>query len=121
MSDSKLKKSLEHIKEQHEEIYKACQNFGKLIHVEGGTLDEKTVTMVLISLSAANRNLESFRAHLYKAIELGCSFRDIEHAVFLTANVVGFPTMLEAHTIFREVADDKSPMKDIAFDNIITH
>lgn len=121
MSNEKLKKSLQHIKEQHEDIYKAYQNFGKLLNTEGGTLDKKTVTLIQVSLSAANRNLETFRAHLYKAIEIGCSFRDIEHAVFLTATSVGFSTMLEAHAIFREVADEKSPMKDVALDSIITH
>jgi len=121
MGKEKIKKSLQHIKDQHGDIYNAYKDFSKLVQTEGGTLDAKTLSLIQIALTAANRNHETFRAHLYKALEMGCGLREIEHAVFMTATVVGFPTMLEAHAIFREVADEKSPMKDVALDSLITH
>lgn len=49
---NKMEESLQHIKEKHEEIYSAYENFGKTMHIEGGTLDEGTRLLIKVSLSA---------------------------------------------------------------------
>ncbi len=116
-----IEKSLQHIKEQHEEIYGAYENFVKLMQTEGGTLDEKTRVLIRVSLSAANKTLNILRVNIYKALAVGCGFKDVEHAIFLTVSTVGFPAMLESYWVFREIVDESAPSNNVVLDNIISH
>ena len=116
-----VEKSLKHIKEKHETLYNAYESFGKLMHNDGGTLDEQSRAIVKVALSAANKTPHTLRSHIYKALEAGCNVNDIEHAIFLTITTVGFPSMLEAYLVFRDVIDENAPANNVVLENIICH
>lgn len=121
LGNSNMEKSLKHIKEQHEGIYSAYENLSKLMQEEGGSLDEKTRALIKVSLSAANKTLDALQVNIYKALEVGCKFMDIEHAIFLTVTTVGFPTMFESYAIFRQIADETAPANNVVLENIVCH
>jgi len=119
-SKEKVEKSLKHLKEQHNKLYEAYQDFGKAIHTEG-PIDEKTRLLIKVSLAASNNTPNTLRIQISKAIEFGCTLKEVEHAIWLTATNIGFPAMMESYIIFREIVDETDPMNELILDNIISH
>ena len=106
-NSAKIKKNLEYFTKNHGEIYAAYENYGKLIHEQGGPLDEKTRWLIKIALSAEGQNKYSLRTHILKALKAGCSEQEIEHAILLVAPTGGFPRMMEGLLVFRDVIGEE--------------
>jgi 4-carboxymuconolactone decarboxylase len=88
---------------RHKEIAGAYEDFGKLLHTQGGPLDEKTRWLIKIGISTAGGHELALRTHMQKAVRAGCSPEEIEHAILLTSSTAGFPVMMSGLMIFREV------------------
>ncbi len=99
---SKISDNLNYFQTNHKEIYEAYSNYGKLIHKEGGPLDEKTRSLVKIAISSVGEHHLALETHIRKAIKAGCTLEEIEHVILLTAPSVGFPSMMESLLVFRE-------------------
>ncbi len=91
---------------RHKEIAGAYEDFGKLLHLQGGPLDEKTRWLIKVSVSTTSGHDLALRTHLQKAERAGCTLEEIEHAILLTASTAGFPAMMTGLMIFREVFED---------------
>ena len=91
---------------KHHEIADAYEEFGKLLHTQGGPLDEKSRWLIKIAVSTAGGHDLALRTHIQKAQKIGCSPSEIEHAILLTASTAGFPAMMSGLMTFREVFED---------------
>lgn len=97
-----IEENLKYFIDKHGKIYEAYEDYGKLLHYEGGPLDEKTRWLIKVSLSTACQYKYALRTHIIKAIKVGCSREEIEHAIMLVAPTAGFPKTMEGLLILRE-------------------
>ncbi len=104
MSGEKIGDNLAYLKEQHGEIYEAYETYGRLVHEQGGPLDEKTRWLVKVAVTTAGAQPLALKTHIRKALANGCTREEIEHAILLTAPSAGFPTMMEGLLILRELS-----------------
>jgi 4-carboxymuconolactone decarboxylase len=102
-----IEKNLKYLIENHGEIYDAYENYGKLVHENGGPLDEKTRWLIKIALSTDSQYQYALRTHILKALKNGCTKEEIEHAILLVAPTSGFPKMMEGLLILRQVLEEK--------------
>jgi 4-carboxymuconolactone decarboxylase len=102
-----IDENLEYLTKRHGEIYDAYQKFGKLIHEEGGPLDEKTRWLIKVAVSTEGQNRYSLRTHILKAMNAGCTKDEIEHAILLVAPTAGFPKMMEGLLVLRSILDEE--------------
>lgn len=100
-----IEKNLKYLTDNHKEIYDAYEKFGKLVHEQGGPLDEKTRWLIKVSLSTQCQNEYSLRTHILKAHKCGCSNEEIEHSILLVAPTCGFPKMMKGLLVFRQVME----------------
>lgn len=107
--DQIIRENFTYFREKHPEIYDAYEQFGRLIHEEGGPLDEKTRWLVKIAVTTAGQNQYALRTHIKKALYSGCTADEIEHAILLTAPSAGFPVMMEALLILRSTLEEREP------------
>ena len=96
-------KNLKYFKENHPEIYKAYEDFGKELHEKGGPLEEKTRWLIKVAVSASSQYEYALQTHIEKALKAGCTEAEIEHAILMIAPTAGFPRMMEALMVFRNV------------------
>ena len=101
-----INKNLEYLTENHKEIYDAYKNFGKLVHEQGGPLDEKTRWLIKVALSTEAQYPYALRTHILKALKAGCTKEEIEHAILLVASTSGFPKTMEGLLILRDVVKE---------------
>lgn len=102
-----IEKNLKYLTENHGEIYRAYEDFGKLVHEKGGPLDEKTRWLIKIALSVDCKHQYALCTHIQKALVAGCTKDEIEHAILLVAPTCGFPKMMEGLLILRHVMEKK--------------
>ncbi|MGB3367801.1 MAG: carboxymuconolactone decarboxylase family protein [Acidaminobacteraceae bacterium] len=100
----KIEENLGYLIEKHKDVYDAYQNYGKVIHEAGGPLDEKTRALMKVVISATCEYEYALRTHINKALKVGCTIEELEHAILLIAPTAGFPKMMESLMIFREEA-----------------
>ncbi|KJF26519.1 carboxymuconolactone decarboxylase [Clostridium aceticum] len=98
-----MEKNLKYFTENHSEIYEAYEKFGKLVHVKGGPLDEKSRWLIKVALSTNSQYEYALRTHILKALKAGCTKEEIEHAILLVAPTCGFPRMMQGLLILRHV------------------
>ncbi|MGI6332249.1 MAG: carboxymuconolactone decarboxylase family protein [Zhaonellaceae bacterium] len=106
-----IEENLKYFMEKHGNIYEAYEDYGKLIHYQGGPLDEKTRWLIKVSLSTACQYEYALRTHIIKAIKAGCSREEIEHAIMLVAPTAGFPKTMEGILILREEMGETNSRK----------
>ena len=99
-------KNLKYLIENHGEIYDAYENFGRLIHEEGGPLDEKTRWLIKIALSTDCQYEYALGTHILKALKSGCTRKEIEHVILLVAPTSGFPKMMKGLLILRQILEN---------------
>lgn len=104
--DEVIRNNFGYFREKHPEIYDAYERFGKLVHEQGGPLDEKTRWLIKIAITSSGQNEFALRTHIKKALRSGCSADEIEHAILLTAPSAGFPVMMEAILVLRNVLEE---------------
>lgn len=103
----KIAENFNYFRTQHKEIYEAYSQYGKLVHEEGGPLDEKTRALIKIVISSVSEHDYALLTHIKKAHALQCSREEMEHALLLTAPSVGFPSMMKALMVLREYFDNE--------------
>ncbi len=98
-----IQEHLSYFKKHFPEVYEAYQEYGRKIHTESGPLDEKTRWLIKVSISATQGYSYALKTHIKKAINAGCNREEIQQAILLIAPSVGFPKMMEALLIYRDV------------------
>jgi alkylhydroperoxidase/carboxymuconolactone decarboxylase family protein YurZ len=102
-----IDENLEYFTKRHGEIYDAYENFGRLVHEEGGPLSEKTRWLIKVAVSTEGQNRYSLRTHILKAMNAGCTKDEIEHAILLVAPTAGFPKMMEGLLVLRSILEEE--------------
>ena len=72
----------------HEEVARAAQ--------AAGPLDKKTCELVKIGISLGAGLESALKSHIRRALEAGASREEVEQAILLAMNTVGFPRMVAA-------------------------
>lgn len=83
--------------EAYESVWRAYARLGEAAS-EAGTLDPKTRRLVKLGMAAAMGNESAVHSHTHRALELGISPKELEHAVILGVTTMGFPRMMKALT-----------------------
>ena len=61
-----------------------------------GPLNAKTRALVGLAIAVGARHEGAVHSHTRKALEAGCSAKEIRHAVLLSVTTMGFPNMMAA-------------------------
>jgi 4-carboxymuconolactone decarboxylase len=81
-------------------VYSDHEALGKEIHGKSGPLTEKTCWLIKIAVSGATRHELALETHILKAKEAGATNEEIKHALLLLIQTAGFPTFMEAYSVF---------------------
>lgn len=101
-----IEKNLKYFVEKHGEIYHAYEKYGRLVHEEGGPLEQKTCWLIKVALSTEGQYLYALRTHILKALKSGCTQEEIEHAILLVGPTAGFPKTMTGLLVFRQVIEE---------------
>ena len=94
-SSDKLPRTYETFTKKFPELQAAHEQVGKAVD-QTGPLDAKTCSLVKMGI-ALGAGLESaFRSHVRRALEHGASREEIEQALLLSMNTLGFPRAVMA-------------------------
>ena len=86
---------------RYPELGDAHQKIGKAVE-SYGPLDRKTIELVKIGISVGAGLETATRSHVRQAIQHGASEVEIEQAVLLAYNTIGWPRMIAAWTWARQ-------------------
>jgi 4-carboxymuconolactone decarboxylase len=76
---------------------------GKEIHEKSGPLPEKVRWLIKMAISGASHHLIALETHIMKAREAGATDEEIKQALLLLIQTTGFPTFMEAYSVFKKV------------------
>ncbi len=94
---STLPKPYQLFRREHPRIYAAYEALGAAV-ADGGPLDAKTRELIRLGMAAANRSESAVESHTHRALDAGATPDEIEHAITLGVNTLGFSTMMAALT-----------------------
>jgi AhpD family alkylhydroperoxidase len=94
---SQLPKPYQQFGEQHPAVYAAYEALGAAA-ANSGPLDARTRELIKLGMAAANGSESGVQSHTHRALEAGANADEIEHALILGINTLGFSTMMAALT-----------------------
>lgn len=83
------------LKQQFPEFVAAVENLGKTVRQQG-PIDDKGAQLIQLAAAAAIRSEGAVHSHTKRALDAGASREEIQHALILLANTIGFPTVIAA-------------------------
>jgi AhpD family alkylhydroperoxidase len=92
-----FKKEFPYIDDAHEAL-------GKEIHEKAGPLPEKCRWLIKVAVSGATGHSLALETHIAKAREAGVTDAEIKHALLLIIQTTGFPTFMEAYSVFKNMS-----------------
>jgi len=98
-----IHRALKEFKKEFPAVYEGHEALGKMIHDESGPLPEKIRWLIKIAVSGASGHALSLETHILKGKESGLSNGEIKHALLLLIQTTGFPTFMEAYSIFKRL------------------
>ena len=102
-----IHKIFKEFKKEFPDIYKGHEELGKIIHEESGPLSEKIRWLIKIAVSGASGHVLSLETHILKGKACGLTNDEIKHALLLIIQTTGFPTFMEAYSVFKRISQDK--------------
>lgn len=94
-------------KEDFPRVYAGHEDLGIEIHENSGPLPEKVRWLIKIAISGGSRHLSALETHITKAKEAGVTDEEIKHTLLLLMQTTGFPTLMEAYTVFKKLEGSK--------------
>jgi len=94
---SQLPKPYQAFRIDYPSVYAAYEALGTVVS-NAGPLDAKTRELIKMGMAAANGSETGVESHAHRAMDAGASAHEIEHAVMLGINALGFSTMMAALT-----------------------
>jgi len=91
-------------KNEFPSINDAHEALGREIHDKGGPLPEKCRWLIKVAVSAASNHGRALETHIARARQAGATAAEIMHALLLIVQTTGFPTFMEAYSVFRKKA-----------------
>ena len=92
---SQLPKPYQQFRTDHPEVYKAYERLGDAA-ANAGPLEAKIRELIKLGMAAANRSESAVQSHTHRALEAGATPEEIEHALLLGINTLGFSTVMAA-------------------------
>ena len=89
-------------KEDFPRVFAGHEALGKEIHEESGPLADRERWLVKIAASAASQHPLALETHIRKAREAGVTDAEIKHALLLLITTTGFPTFMEAYSVYKK-------------------
>jgi 4-carboxymuconolactone decarboxylase len=84
-------------------VYSGHEALGKEIHENSGPLSEKIRWLIKIAISGASHHTIALETHIGKGKEAGVTDEEIKHALLLLIQTTGFPTFMEAYSVFEKI------------------
>ncbi len=101
-------KAYQQFRIDYPEVYAADEKLGETAS-NAGPLDSKIRELIKLGMAAANQSQSSVQSHTHRAIEAGATHAEIEHALIIGVNTLGFSNMMAALTWAKAaIADHKS-------------
>jgi 4-carboxymuconolactone decarboxylase len=100
-----LHEAFSKFKEDFPKVYADHEDLGVEIHEKSGPLAEKSRWLLKIAISGASRHLLSLETHIAKGREAGLTEEEIKHALLLLIQTTGFPTFMEAYTVYKKMGE----------------
>jgi AhpD family alkylhydroperoxidase len=91
-------------KEDFPKVHEMHEALGKEIHENSGPLDDKTRWKIKIAISGACKHGRALETHIKKARAAGITDEEIEHTLLLLIPTVGFPSFMEAYSVFADIS-----------------
>ena len=98
-----IHKALKEFKKEFASVYEGHEALGKMIHEQSGPLPEKIRWLIKIAVSGASGHALSLETHILKGKKSGLTNDEIKHALLLLIQITGFPTFMEAYSVFKRV------------------
>jgi 4-carboxymuconolactone decarboxylase len=95
-------------KKEFPAVYKAHKVLGRQIHEKSGPLPDKTRWLIKVAISGASNHRIALETHITKAKEAGATDDEIMHTLLLIIQTTGFPTFMEAYSVFILLRQQKS-------------
>ncbi len=92
-----LPKTYQEFRTLHPKVYAAYESLGTTA-AEAGPLDAKVRELIKLGMAAANGSESGVQSHVHRALESGATEDEIEHALLLGVNTLGFSRMMAALT-----------------------
>ena len=92
---SKLPKGYRKFQEAYPQVFAAYEALGQSA-AESGPLDEKTRELIKLGMAAARGSESAVQSHVHRARSAGATAQEIEHAVLIGINTLGFASMMTA-------------------------
>lgn len=90
-------------REDYPKVYSDYEALGREIHEKAGPLPDKVRWLIKIAISSASHRLTALETHIMKAREAGIADAEIEHALLMLIQTAGFPTFMEAYSVFKRM------------------
>lgn len=88
-------------KEDFPGVYEADAALGEEIHQRSGPLPEKYRWLFKVAISGATRHHRAMETHIARAREAGATEEEIKQVLLLLIPTCGFPTCMEAYSVYR--------------------
>ncbi|MFZ4859905.1 MAG: carboxymuconolactone decarboxylase family protein [Desulfuromonadaceae bacterium] len=98
-----LHKMFSEFKKDFPDVYASYEALGAEIHGGGGPLSEKTRWLLKIAVSGASHHMSALETHLFKGKEAGLTNAEIKHTLLLLLQTAGFPTFMEAYSVYKKM------------------
>lgn len=95
MSD--LPRPYERFQKEYPDVWKSYENLGETAS-KAGPLDHRVRELIKLGMAAANDSESAVHSHTHRALELGVSPAEVEHAILVGVTTLGFPKMMAALT-----------------------
>lgn len=104
-NQEQLPRTYEVFTERFPGIHEAHENAGRALD-EAGPLDRRATALVKLGICVGAGLESAVRSHVRRALEAGVSAEEIEHALVLGVNSIGFPSSVAAWQWGRQVLKD---------------
>lgn len=91
-----LPRSYRRFVSEHAKLAEAFEALGKA--AAEGPLEPRVRELVKLGMAAAAGSESAVHSHTHRALELGVTMAEIEHAILLGVTTIGFPTTMAALT-----------------------
>lgn len=92
---SQLPKPYQEFRKEYPAVYAAYEALGAAA-ANSGPLDAGTRELIRLGMAAANRSESAVQSHTFRALEAGATANEVQHALLLGINTLGFSTMMAA-------------------------
>lgn len=105
-----LPKPFTKFRDAHPEVWQAYEQLAETCH--RGPLDERTRELVKLGIAIGAEAEGAVKSHARRALDLGLSADDLEHAVVLALTTAGFPAMIASREWIHEVLASHKPASE---------